>query len=98
MALTLPASADPTARVPGSRRDESVTLTLDSSYPTGGYTVAAALVGMTVIHNVLVGVTSTGKPVFWTGSKLKVFSAVGTEVSSTTDLSAETVVVYVRGI
>lgn len=95
-AAFLPAS-DKAARVPGSRRRALVTLTLDSSYPTGGYALPATL-GFVSVDAVLAANTSAGKPVFWTGSKVKVFSAIGTEVTSTTDLSAETVVVEIIGI
>ena len=90
-------TTDKAPRVPGSRRRALVTLTLDNSYATGGYALPSTL-GFTSVDAVLAGNTSAGKPVFWTGSKLKVFSAIGTEVTATTDLSAETVVAEIVGI
>jgi hypothetical protein len=100
MALTIAfkPSTDKAPRVPGSRRRAVVGITFDSSYPTGGETVLASDIGLVSIDAAIVGLTSTGKPVYWTGSKLKVFSAIGTEVSDTTDLSAEVVTVEFIGI
>jgi hypothetical protein len=91
-------TGDTSPKIPGTRRTSKVTVTLDSSYPTGGYSLTAATFGYSTILSVFVANTSTGKPCFWTGSKLKVFSAIGTEVSNATDLSAETVILELGGL
>lgn len=88
-------------QVPGSRRRVLFTLTGDTSYPTGGYTVSAASLGLQAIDAVLVSgsadVTGTWIPV-WTGSKVKLFSALGTEVASTTDVHTAVVTCEALGI
>lgn len=100
MALSLAFSptTDSSPRVPGTRRRAVFTVTFDDSYPTNGETLSASDCGLVAIHSVICGVTSTGKPLFWTGSKLKVFSAIGTEVSNGTNLSSETAVIEVIGL
>lgn len=98
LVIALSPTTDTAPRVPGSRRRGFYTVTCDSAYPTGGTTLTASAFGFVAIHTVIVGNTSGGKPCFWTGSKLKVFSAIGTEVTDTTSLATETVVLEVIGI
>jgi hypothetical protein len=87
-------------RTEGSRRRWNGVLTLDNSYPTGGYTLPASLFKLDQVEAVLVMSTLGGKPAAWnsTTSKLQVFSAVGTEVSNGTDLHTEQVTVEVIGV
>jgi hypothetical protein len=103
MALTIAfrPSTDTAPHVPGDRRRASFKITFDSSYPTGGEVITAAMFGFTTILYVGInGATSAGKPVYWDGtaSSLKVFSAIGTEVADTTNLATESVHLEVVGI
>lgn len=98
IALAFSPTTDTSPRVPGTRRRAFFTITCDDSYPTGGYTLTASTCGLVAIHTVNVGNTSTAKPVFWTGSKLKIFSSIGTEVVNGTNIATETMVVEVIGI
>lgn len=78
---------------------------LGPSYPTGGFVLVPGLFGFTQVDAVLVGGASLlGKPVAWVpsatagaGGKLKVFSAIGTEEASGTDLHTDSIMVEVRG-
>lgn len=88
--------------VPGDRYYAQVTLTLPSAYPTNGFDVTAVgLFGFNFAVDSVncASATSAGKPVFYdkANGKIKVFSAIGTEVSLNTDLSAETLNVDARG-
>jgi hypothetical protein len=74
----------------GNRREIVVDVTLDNSYPTGGYTLTPTTLGVDgVTDYVFAQATTTGHlPVYNYGTKkLMIFSA-GTEVANTTDLSA----------
>lgn len=87
----------------GRKRVEA-TLTLPSSYPTGGFDVSqgSALfpgIAFVVEDVVCSSCSSTGNPVFFdkANMKIKVFSAIGTEVTNTTDLSSKTLDVVAKG-
>ncbi len=83
----------------GDRRLWIGDITLDTSYPTGGYSLSPSLFGMgSVIDNVDVG-DAGGKPYEWDGvnNKLKAYSAVGTEVANATSLATVVVRAEVRG-
>lgn len=76
--------------VVGSRRQVAVDVTLDNSYPTGGYTLTTSTLGVDGVTDfVQAGATTTGHlPVYnYSTSKLMMFSG-GTEVANATDLSA----------
>ena len=80
------------------------TLTLPSAYPTNGFDVSQASglfpsLTFEVGDIVCASSTSNGNPVFYdkTNAKIKVFSAIGTEVSNATDLSAQTLTVVAKG-
>lgn len=104
MALTtVTASGDePTSAVsPGNRRRASVILTGDASYPTNGSVVPAALFGMTKVDAVSVGLNVAGSHLYVydaVNNKLKGFSALGTEIVNTTDVSAHRIPITVWGI
>lgn len=76
------------------RREVLVNLAFDSSYPTGGESLTAAQVGLSVIEymNVLGGGNGYHYQYDTTNSKVKVYSTAATEVANTTDLSALTAV------
>lgn len=77
------------------------TITFDNSYPTGGEAVTAANFGLSSIHTVIPYPTDqSGTYVaVWDGtnSKIKMMSALGTEVSNGTDLSSVKLDVLVIG-
>jgi hypothetical protein len=76
-------------------------VTFDSSYPTGGEAVTAANFGLNRILYVLSGVNTAGnRLVVWddTNSKLKLYTALGTEAADTSDQSTIVAVVTVIGI
>ncbi len=77
------------------------TITLDTSYPTGGEAITAANFGLDSIHTVIPYPTDqsgTYIPVWDSAnSKLKMMSALGTEVADLTDLSTVKVDVLVIG-
>lgn len=104
MAVTVTSGlgSDPVgAQVPGSRRRDFVKIAFDNSYPTGGYAVSASAVNLVGLDTlILSGSTAAGRLCSWdqTNGKIKVFSAVTTEVSNATDLSADSVIAEVVGI
>lgn len=79
-----------------------VDVTLDSSYPTGGYTISSANLGFSKVRAVFV-MSHTGGYVYeWTGSALKAYRDGGvagalTEVPNTTNLSGTIVHLFVLG-
>jgi hypothetical protein len=84
------------AGVPGDRQRVEATLTLPTAYATNGFDVSAAgglfpSLTFSVDSVACSSATSGGKPVYFdfANKKIKVFSAIGTEVSNGTDLSAE---------
>lgn len=92
----------------GARYERIVDVTLDNSYPTGGYSLPvtnAALALRNAIHDIRPGVSTNGYVVNYIPStgKLKVFRIGGsltaplTEVANAVDLSAETVRLRVTG-
>ena len=91
------------AAAPGSRRHNIVQVTFDSSYPTGGYALTAAQCGLSVIDVVdpmgPTDATGTWLPV-WVAStgKIKLLSALGTEVTSTTDVHTGSIYCNVWGV
>jgi hypothetical protein len=93
----------PVPVVPGNVKEVHVLVTMDSSYPTGGYSVTPATFGLDEeILEVIAAESSCGAGVLYIPSaanagKLKVFCAVQTEASSTGNLSGLTVVLKVRG-
>lgn len=91
MALTFAkVNLDNRNHVLGNRREVVLDVTLDNSYPTGGYALTPATLGVDgATDYVFAQATTTGHlPVYNYGTKkLMVFSG-GTEVSNATDLSA----------
>lgn len=76
----------------GDRLMVSVDVKGDSSYPTGGTAITPSTFQMSEIHAVHPSVSMDGSTAMtWdeTNSKLKCFSALGTEVTNTTDLSGK---------
>jgi len=83
--------------VPGNLKEVVVTITGDSSYPTGGY--AISFPGITNVVFADIQSSSTGHPCAWNYStgKLQFFANGGTEVTAATNLSAVTVRAAVLG-
>jgi hypothetical protein len=89
MAITLSkVNLGSTNHVIGNRREINVDFTLDSSYPTGGYALTLATLGVDgVTDHVIAFPTTTGHTFTYNYSTQKLMAFVGgTEVSSTTDL------------
>ncbi len=66
---------------------------LDDSYPTGGEVLTAGKFGLMAIENVFISNPCIGSYLLSydpANKKIKAFSAIGTEVVATTDLSAVT--------
>lgn len=89
-------------KVPGDRYRVVATLTLPSAYPSNGFDysdITLFNLGGAVDSIQVSSSTSAGKPVFVdsVNKKIKVFSAIGTEVSNGVDLSTETLDVAVFG-
>lgn len=94
MAITVtdPDGSPLDVHVPGDKRLTYATVTFDTSYVTGGYTVNPSDVGLTVIDALLVlGTTSGGRAVVATVTagvwKIKVFAALAVEVVNATTLA-----------
>lgn len=86
--------------VVGDQRRVVATVTFDSSYPTGGEAVTPSNFGLQSIRNVEPAVPVAGsRLVAWDGtnSKLKVFTAIGTEAADTSDQSTIIAPVVVYG-
>lgn len=98
----LGSGSEPTIAVPpGNRRRVSAVLVGDAAYPTGGSTIAPSLFGLSAIDHISVGLNRAGDHIYvWNSatSKLLGFSAVGTEIVNTTDVSAHRIPVVVWGI
>jgi hypothetical protein len=76
-----------------------LTITCDNAYPTGGYPLPAAKMGLTTIDFVFPSSSSTGHSVHYdhANSKLKLFTTAGAEVANNTDLSAVTLRILAIG-
>jgi hypothetical protein len=74
----------------GESRHAYFVITFDTSYPTGGYVISSASVGMANANTFLLlpNPSSGAHPVIWnvTTQKLQVFTAQGSEVGNGTDL------------
>lgn len=69
------------------------------TYATGGFTVTPASYGLNQIYYFAPVLFSTGHWGFYTGSKLKVFSAAGTELANaSTALENATFNIHIVGI
>jgi hypothetical protein len=81
-------SASVSNHVPGDLREVIVDVTCDTSYPTGGYAVAPANLSSIVFADVQIP-PATGHIAAWdySASKLKLFTAQGTEVTNATNVS-----------
>ena len=87
---------------PRGARLNSVLVTLDNSYPTGGESVTANDLGLNTISGIVVSGGGQGyicqyKPTNATSGKFIVFSSGTTEVSNATDLSTITLSVLAIG-
>lgn len=95
-----------TRTVFGDQQVKFATVTLDSSYPTGGEAVTPALFELTQINEVIIHSTSVAtKRAVWdsANSKIKLFVEDGTsgieaEAANTSDQSAVSVQVIVFGV
>jgi hypothetical protein len=86
--------------VVGDRRETITNVTLDNSYPTGGYTITPQNLGLTSRIDALHPLTSTSGRTFAhdrTNRKLMAHSG-GSQVTAATDLSAEVVRVRAIGV
>lgn len=74
----------------GRRRVAYLVITLDNSYATGGYAMAASEIGFNEIRHASIFTDGAGYIVDYdyTNKKIKLYASVGTEVTATTDLSA----------
>ena len=99
MAITLgKVNLDNRNHVFGNRREVVVDFTLDNSYPTGGYPLTYATLGVDIAPDTVVAHSSTGHTFGYdyANQKLKVFSA-GTEITNATDLHTVTGRLTARG-
>ena len=102
MALTVTPAAGLAGvpHAPGDIKRCFAKVTFDASYPTGGYAFTPATFGFTLgIVGVDPNPSSGAHFVVWddVNSKLKVFTAKGTEVANATNLSTFTCNVEVAG-
>lgn len=76
------------SHVPGAQKEVIVTVTPDTSYPTGGYTVAVPGISRIVLADVQTP-SGTGHTAAWdyAANKLKFFTGGGAEVANATNLS-----------
>jgi hypothetical protein len=95
-------SFPPGGQVPGARRRVLAQVNFDNSYPTGGYALTPAFFGLSALDTVDCGSVSQAgtRLVSWdqVNGKLKVYSALGTEVVNTTDIHTDSVIVEAFGI
>ena len=100
MAITIAkVNVDSRNHVIGNRREVCVDATLDNSYPTNGYALTAATLGVDMSLDFIVAFATTTGHTFaydYANSKLKAYSG-GTEVSNATDLSAVVVRIVAHG-
>lgn len=94
-------NSNPTSAVIGDRVQLVTDLTLDTSYATGGYSLAPAINGFTTIDFVDAQLTPiTGAVLFmfnYATQKLQVFTNAGAEVAAATNLSTVTGRVQILG-
>ena len=88
----------------GNQRVSFSTVTLDSTYPTGGESVTASQLGLSSVKAAFVNITAVNGTVnvanaFYdvANSKVKAFDETPAEVANGTDLSGTTVVVVAFG-
>ncbi len=77
----------------GNKHVIMATIALDSSYPTGGEAVTAANFGLNTIERFLIQTVTDGTRLYSfdaANSKIQAWTALATEVTNTTDLSAVT--------
>ena len=86
----------------GNRREVVVDFTPSTSYPAGGEPVTPALLGMQFIDTVIpVAAGEDGTRIFtWDGTnaKLRIFTAIGTEATTSSDQSAKKCRLVVQGV
>lgn len=84
---------------PGDRVEILATFLFDSSYPTGGESLPLATLGLLRVDSFIAD-GAGGYAFQWdnTNKKVKAFSASGTEVANTTDLSAVTATCRILGV
>lgn len=88
-----------TNHVIGNRREVCIDATLDSSYPTNGYALTPATLGVDgALDFIMAFATTTGHTFAYdyAAKKLKAYSG-GTEISNATDLSAVVVRIVAHG-
>ena len=86
--------------VNGDQRYWQGTITGDTSYPTGGYAITAAQVGMNTIQSGIAdNDTAASRLSSWdqTNKKLKLFTALSTEAANASNQSTITVPVFLFG-
>lgn len=99
----LAGSLEPLGRhTEGSKKRVTVQVTGDTSYPTGGTAITAAQFGLSNLDtvNICGGISNVGsRLVSWnqTTGKLQWWSALTTEITNTTNLSADFIVVEAIG-
>lgn len=98
MAITV--GSDRMRSVFGDRRVLALDITGDTAYPTGGYSITPALVGMTRFDAVKVQQPKTAtRIVTWdyANSKLMIYTALSTEAANASDQSSVVVTVEFIG-
>jgi len=84
----------------GDRMCQVIDVTGDTSYPTGGSSLTPAQLQMSEIHLLDPQPPLSGLRLYkydYTNKALKAFSAFGTEVANTTNLTADTIRCFVVG-
>lgn len=90
----------------GDLRTCAIKITFDNSYPAGGYAITPTSFGLVQIAIVLVpGLTLLGRKVIWdsVNGKIKLYTTAAdgvgaaTDMTAATDISADSVIVYVWG-
>lgn len=83
----------------GNRREVQCDVTLDSSYPTGGYTLTPATLGVDGVTDYIIGFATTTGHTFtynYATSKLMAWNGT-TQIANAVDLSAVVVRVIASG-
>lgn len=88
--------------VPGGLTCKLFTVTLDTSYPTGGTAITAAQLGLSTLTTIVPNSASTATGTWFLGwnqatSKLMAFTATATETANTTNMSAQFCVIAAYG-
>lgn len=90
--------------VEGNRRNNSGTVTADTAYPTGGYSVPAGAVGLGSVDSFQIELPVNATPAIraarydYTNSKLMYFDQAFAEIANGVDLSAFSARFEVRGL